>query len=186
MYTDKSRNQLISAGLLVIALMVVSAPARAQSPAPSPTSASTADTDDYKITSSFEFGYRFRRVNGDLQKYRSDLNYGAGVRLFDSTFLIEGNGKSHSLIDNALVTTSGWGADPSGSATVKMNKTGAYKIDASLRKVVYFNNLKNFATNWSQPITTGSEHQFNTKHYFGDFDLTLLPENEIEFRFSFG
>ena len=35
-----------------------------------------------------EFGYRGLRVGGDLNKYRSDLNYKAGPRVFDSSFLM--------------------------------------------------------------------------------------------------
>ncbi len=43
---------------------------------------------DYTVTSSLEFGYRGQRVVGDDNKFRSDLNYKAGPRLFDSSFLM--------------------------------------------------------------------------------------------------
>lgn len=191
MYSYKIRNLLISAVLFAVACLVAAAPGIAQAPAPAssstPASRPEAEVGNYKITSSVEFGYRFSSVNGDVDKFRSDLNYRAGVRLFDSSYLIEKNGDAHTAIDSLLVTTSGWGADPSGSTMVKMNKTGIFKFDASVRKVIYFNNLKNFATNWSQPIPTGSEHRLETRHHFGDFDLTLFPENEkLRFRLGYG
>lgn len=185
MFTDKIRNILMSVGLLTIVCSVAVTPTRAQSSAPSTPATSTSTTGNYNISSSIEFGYRFSTVNGDREKYNSDLNYRAGFRILDSSFLIEDIGNTHKFIDSALITVSGWGSDPSGSAMVKMNKAGVFKFDSNVRRVVYSNNLKNFATNWSQPYTTGSEHQFNTKHYFGDFDLTLLPDNE-KFRFHLG
>src|SRR5215208_8045924 len=50
---------------------------------------------DYLVVSSLEFGYRGIAVDGDQNKFQSDLNYKAGPRLFDSSFLMrskEGNG----------------------------------------------------------------------------------------------
>ncbi len=181
MYKDKRKNMFLSAGLSLIACLMCSTAGWAQTPTASPSGASSNDGmyGDYKITSSVEFGYRFLRVNGDREKYRSDLNYRAGVRVLDSSFLIEDIGGKHKFIDSALITMSGWGADPSGSATVKMNKSGVFKFDSNVRRVTYYNNLKNFNTMWSQPIATESQHKFNTTHYFGDFDLTLLPDNEL-------
>ena len=56
-------------------------------PTETPTEAGE-DAGNYTITSSIEVGYRGIRVDGDLNKYRSDLNYKAGPRLFDSSFLV--------------------------------------------------------------------------------------------------
>src|SRR5215212_840457 len=64
--------------------------ATAQQPSPSPQqkdaaaktqSSAPGDGDeagDYTVTSSIELGYRGLRVNGDLNKYQSDLNYKTG------------------------------------------------------------------------------------------------------------
>lgn len=185
MYTNKTKKRLMSSGLLAIAFLIAVTSVWAQSPAPSPSSSSTGEVGDYNITASFEFGYRYVGVNGDRDKYNSDLNYRKGLRIFDSSIRIEDVRGTHKFIDSALITVSGWGADPSGSLGVKMNKSGVFKLDSNIRKVVYFNNLKNFATSWSQPVTTGSMHRFNTQHYFGDFDLTLLPDND-KFRVRLG
>lgn len=55
-----------------------------------PTSATVGeDAGDYTITSTIELGYRGLRVDGDVNKYKSDLNYKAGPRLFDTTFLMK-------------------------------------------------------------------------------------------------
>ena len=165
MCTEKLKNGfLLSAGLLLLAC-AAAATSSAQSPAPAPAEPTTT------VTSTVEFGYRFRSVNGDLDKYRSDLNYRAGGRMADSSFLIETKDK---FFDSALITANGWGADPSGYFGLNMDKTGLYKFDAKVRNVTYYNNLKNHAFNWSRP-NQGSEHRFNTDHKLGDFDLTLGP-----------
>src|SRR5436190_21356929 len=86
--------------VIIFGLTFLLGVATAQQPSPSPTpkkteakpeSTSTAageDAGDYTVISSLEVGYRGQKVDGDLNKYRSDLNYKAGPRLFDSSFLM--------------------------------------------------------------------------------------------------
>jgi len=40
---------------------------------------------NYNVVNSFETGYRFRRIDGNEGKYRSDINYGNGLRLLGSS-----------------------------------------------------------------------------------------------------
>ena len=44
---------------------------------------------NYNITQSFETGYRFSEVFGDIGEYRSDVNYGNGIRLLGSSLTID-------------------------------------------------------------------------------------------------
>lgn len=141
---------------------------------------------NYSVTSSFEIGVRGLNVNGDHEKYRSDLNYRAGVRIFDSSFLLEDKSTGGlKPFDSLLFQSSGWGSDPSGSFRMNMDRTGIYKFDSNVRRVRYFNNLKSHAVAWSRPVSTGSEHQFNTLHHFGDFDLTVFPEQAFRIRLGY-
>jgi hypothetical protein len=137
----------------------------------------------YEVTSSVEFGIRGLHVNGDHDKYRSDLNYKNGFRIFDSSFLLEnksaGAGRA---FDTAFISATGWGADPSASFRFNMDKTGLYKFESNVRRVRYFNNLKNHAPTYTQPISLGSQHNFNTLHHFGDFDVTIFPERDFRFK----
>ncbi|MEP6947381.1 MAG: hypothetical protein ABJA02_15795 [Acidobacteriota bacterium] len=173
MYSDKIKERILSAGLLMVAAMATAAVSFGQT-TPAPESNTT-------VTSSVEFGYRGAEVNGNHEKFRSDLNYRAGVRIFDSSFLIE---SKDNFFDSALITASGWGSDPQGSFGLKLDKTGIYKFDSKVRRVTYFNNLATHAFNWSQP-NTGSEHRSNTDNTFGDFDLRLRPESKT-FRVNMG
>jgi hypothetical protein len=172
---------VLSAGSLVL-LMLVNV--RAQQPAPSP-----------EVISTIEFGYRGLSVDGDQNKYRSDLNYKAGPRLFDSTFLYRANdGHKGGLFDSALVTSTGWGSDPYGQVRLSIENPKWYRFDGSYRRFKYFRFLNTLANpNWvfsppefsvpPNPVT--GEHGIDARQKLGDFDLTILPKNE-RIRFNVG
>jgi hypothetical protein len=180
---DRARHLFKAAGLCVAALLWLAAGSEAQTPTPSPTP--TEETGNFRITSSIEVGIRGLKVNGDHEKYRSDLNYRPGVRFFDSSFTVENHSPGTRWFDTAAVTTSGWGGDPSGSFRLSMDKVGIYKFDSNIRRVRYFNNLKNHVVNWSQRVPTGSQRALNTLHHFGDFDLTIFPESNLRYRLGY-
>lgn len=181
MYNMRSRKIVLNAGLLIGVCLTAAGVGLGQSPAPSP----DASPSRFVVRASVEIGIRGLHVNGDHEKYRSDLNYRPGLRVFDSSFTIEDQSTGERYFDTATVQTSGWGADPSGSFRLNMSKLGTYKFDSSVRRVSYTNNLKNFAPTWSQPVSRSSQHQSNTDHNFGDFDIILRPENK-KFRMNFG
>ena len=96
-----------------------------------------------------EFGYRGRQVDGDLNKFESDLNYKAGPRLFDSSFYMRSKDGDGGLFDTLLVTSTGWGADPQGNIRVSVEKPKWYRFDGTYRRFKYFRFLNSFANpNW--------------------------------------
>ena len=215
----KSKTTLIRAAtthsLLVMGLLILAAVAsvtsvtRAQQPSPSPSpipkkspevktdSAAVEageDTGNYTIISSIEFGYRGQRVRGDVNKYRSDLNYKAGPRLFDSSFLARSKDGNGVLFDSLLVTSTGWGSDPYGQLRISVEKPKWYRFDGTYRRFKYFNFVNNLSNpNWvfspasfaRQPDPVTGSHGYNTSTQLGDFDLTILPKNE-RVRFNVG
>lgn len=199
-------NRLRILSGLMLVLMLVSGIANAQQPSPSPTPKkseaktqdSTAETGEdagnYTVISSIEVGVRGLRVRGDHNKYKSDLNYNAGVRLFDSSFLLRSKDGKGNPFDTLLVTSSGWGADPYGNMRINVEKPKWYRFDATYRRFKYFRFLNNISNpNWifsptsfslpPNPVT--GSHGYNTQTQLGDFDLTILPKNE-HFRFNVG
>ena len=151
------------------------------------------DAGDYTITSSAELGVRGQRVGGDVNKFKSDLNYKAGVRLFDSTLLMKSkDGGKGDLFDTLLVTSTGWGADPYGNMRVSVEKPELYRFEGTYRRFKYYRFLNSIANpTWLfSPIQTPANpvaglHSFDTYSQMGDFDLTLLPKNEL-IRFNVG
>lgn len=201
----KSKTIFGFAAMALSLLLVGAANAQQPSPSPTPKKAPEAaaekpaaepgeDAGNYTIISSIEFGYRGLKVDGDLNKYRSDLNYKAGPRLFDSSFLARSKNGKGRLFDSLLVTSTGWGADPNGHMRISAEKPEWYRFDANYRRFKYFRFLNNLANpNWifspasfsvaPNPVT--GEHGYNTRTHMGDFDLILLPKNR-HIRFNLG
>ncbi len=182
---EKAKSKNLASHILVLSVSCLllfflfpnAAQAQNPKPSPSPAPSNQEEIGGYKITSSIEFGVRGISVDGNDNKYRSDLNYKPGFRLFDSGFLmksVDGKGK---IFDNLSVSSTGFGADPDGFTRINVDKPGWYKFDAKVRRFTYFNSLSNLALN---------QHTSNTKRTLGDFDLTILPENErIKFYLSY-
>ena len=174
--------------VFLVVLVLTAARINAQQPAqpsssPAPKSASTTTTNaavaddnlgNYNVVSSLELGVRGLSVAGSDNKYRSDLNYSAGVRLFDSSFLLRAKEGSGGPFDEFLVNSSGWGGDPHGYTRVSVEKSGVYRFDANVRRARYFNALQSLANPLNASV---GQHTSNTRHNFSDFDFTGLPEN---------
>jgi hypothetical protein len=179
---------------LAVAAALAGVAASAQQPSPTPRKSADAKTqssatkdgdagDDYAVTSSVEIGYRGLKVDGDLNKYQSDLNYRTGPRLFDTSFLATAKEGKGTLFDNLLVTSTGWGSDPQGSVRFSVEKSSLYKFEGSYRKFKFFRFVNNLANpNYAAPSIQSSPvtgwHGINADQQVGDFDLTLLPKNE--------
>src|ERR1041385_5026041 len=203
MSTKQQKNSLHIIGLMLVLFAMLSV-AQAQQPSPSPspkksdyteTPAATGEkAGDFTVVSSLEFGYRGLRVDGDLNKYQSDLNYKAGPRVFDSSFLLKSTDGKPGMFETLLASSTGWGADPQGNLRVSVEQPKWYRFDATYRRFKYFRFLNDFANpNWVfspasfnvAPGTTTGAHGYNTRIKLGDFDLTLLPKNRW-IRFSVG
>lgn len=189
---------------LTLVLIVTTCSVAAQTPAASPSpkksestntpTESGEDAGDYTIISSVEFGYRGLSVDGDHNKYQSDLNYRTGPRLFDSSLLLKSKNGDGALFETLLANSTGWGADPQGNLRVSVEQPEWYRFDATYRRFKYFRFLNNFANpNWvfspaqfsrpPNPVT--GEHGHDTRIHLGDFDLTILPKHE-RIRFNVG
>lgn len=167
--------------LLSIAVLLIAAGCQAQQPvAPTVESVGPSrgdDWHDYNMVNSFETGYRFVSVSGNADMYRSQENYGDGVRLLGSFFSINSKDGHGRLFDEIVLTTGGLGGDPYESATLRVQKNRLYEYDLLWRRNDYFN--PGLTTDGGQ-----GEHLLNTSYTLQDHDLTLFPQSFI--RFSLG
>ena len=167
----------------VLGLVLLASDARAQQPGadksktqPPAASGQNGPEAPYTVNSSIEFGVRGIVIDGNADKYRSDLNYTPGFRIFDSSFMMKSKDNSGPVLDTLMVSSFGWGKDPNKYLRVNAEKTKAYRFDANYRRFDYFNNLYNFAL---------GQHTSNTEFRQGDFNLTILPQNE-KLKFNLG
>ena len=131
---------------------------------------------DYNVMQSYETGYRFSLVGGDRGEYRSDVNYGNGLRLLGSSFALESKEGHGHYFDEILLNTSGLGNDPYESVMLRVQKNRLYRYDMSWRLSDYFNPGLTVA---------GGEHLENTSRRLQDHDLTLLPQGHIQFHLGY-
>ncbi len=131
---------------------------------------------DYNLTQSFETGYRFHLVGGSTGEYRSDANYGNGLRLLGSSFAVNSKDGHGRWFDQITLNTSGLGNDPYQSAILHVEKNGLYRYDMSWRLSDYFNPGLTVA---------GGEHLEDTSRRLQDHDLTLLPQSHVRFHLGY-
>ncbi|MFT3744826.1 MAG: hypothetical protein QM785_11115 [Pyrinomonadaceae bacterium] len=177
-----NKNMVMLRSLFILVAFIISAGAtivRSQAPTSTP-KADEETYNGYRVAGTAEFGWRWRSLDGNENKYRSDLNYKQGFRTFDSNLFMETDKGQGKWFDSLLVSNSGWGSDPSGYTRVNIERTGFYKFRSSVRKVSYFNNLSTFTA-----VADPNQHTQNTKNTISDFDLTVLPQNEL-IRINFG
>ena len=131
------------------------------------------DAGNYNITNSFETGYRFAEIGGDLGKYRSDVNFRNGIRLLGSSLTVNSKDGHGGLFDEILLNTQGLGNDPYQSANLRVEKNGLYRYDMLWRLDEFYN---------PGVAISGGLHQMDTRRRLQDHDLTILPQSKIKFR----
>lgn len=157
---------------LAFLILVTAAPVFCQRPV-APTdepvgSQRGTDHDGYNIENSVETGYRLRLIDGNLGKYRSDVNYGNGFRLLSASLAIrskEGRGR---YFDELTFNTLGLGNDPYESASVRVQKNRVYRYELLWRLNEYYNPALTVAF---------GEHLVDTARRMQDHDLVLLSDS---------
>src|SRR5579884_3282173 len=132
----------IFAKTTLIAVALATAPFAQQTVAPTPEQVGTTrgdNWDGYNIVNSFEVGYRFNAVGGDMDSYRSTVNYGNGIRLLGSSLEIHAREGHGHYFDDLTLTTQGLGNDPYESAVLRIAKNRLYRYDLIWRENDYFN-----------------------------------------------
>ena len=74
----------------------------AQTPTPSPTP-DEAKWGDFDVKTSIELGVRGKSISGSENKYRSDLNYKSGFRVYNSSFSMEDKDGKNKVFDSLLI-----------------------------------------------------------------------------------
>lgn len=132
---------------------------------------------DYNITNSFETGYRWHTVDGNIGKYRSDVNFGNGIRLLGSTLTVNSKDGHGHYFDELLLTTGGLGNDPYQFANLRIQKNKLYRYDLLWRENEYYNP--------ALTISNG-QHLLDTTRRFHDQSLTFFPQAKLKFFLGYG
>ena len=127
------------------------------------------DAGSYNVVQSWELGYRFASVGGKEGEYRSDVNYGNGIRLLNSSLTVNSKTGHGHYFDEIILTTQGVGNDPYESAILRVQKNRIYHYDMSWRQNDYFN---------PGLVVADGAHLQNTTYHWQDHDLTIFPQGK--------
>ncbi|MGH9723079.1 MAG: hypothetical protein ACRD8O_22950 [Bryobacteraceae bacterium] len=134
------------------------------------------DVRGYNVVNSFETGYRFSGINGDLGKYRSDVNFRNGIRLLGSSLTVHSKEGHGGLFDEIVLNTQGLGNDPYQASVFRIQKNKLYRYDMLWRRNEYYNpGLR---------IADGG-HLLDTRRRLQDHEVTFLPQSKIQFRVGY-
>jgi hypothetical protein len=160
-----------------LVLFISIAAAAQETVAPTPERAGSARGEgwrNYNVVDSFETGYRFATAGGDLEMYRSAVNYGNGIRLFSSYFAMNSKDGQGRWFDSIVATTQGLGNDPYESARFRIEKKRTYLYEMNWRLNDYFN----------PGLVSGGasgNHVLDTQYTMQDHDFTLFPDSNLKF-----
>ena len=161
---------------ILVALLILSWFAWAQETiAPTPDRAGPNRGDDwsgYNIVNSFETGYRFLSTAGNFNTYRSNENFGNGVRLLSNFLSVNSKTGKGYLFDEIVLTTQGLGGDPYSFASLRVQKNRLYEYTLSWRRNEYFN--PGLVTDGGQGL-----HLLDTSYSLQDHDVILFPQSPV-------
>lgn len=163
--------------LLLFLLPLLSPAQPVVSPTPEPAGSVLGERlGNYSVTNSWELGYRFRTVDGSLDKYRSDVNFGNGIRLLGGSLGINSREGKGAFFDELLLEVRGLGNDPYQFSSLRLQKNVWYRYDLLWRSNEFVNPALAIA---------GGEHALYTNRQMQDHDLTVLPQSKLRFRLGF-
>lgn len=131
------------------------------------------DSGNYNVVNSWETGYRFYSVDGNVGKYRSDVNYRNGLRLIGGTLSVHSRDGKGSWIDELLLDVRGLGNDPYQFSSFRIQKNSLYRYDLLWRSNEYFNPALTIADGY---------HAMDTNRQLQDHDVTLFPQSMLRIR----
>ncbi len=127
---------------------------------------------NYNLRQSFDTGWRISEIDGNRGKYRSDVNYGNGIRVLGTALAVNSRDGKGKYFDEFLLNTQGLGNDPYQNVTLRMEKFRLYRYDMNWRLNDYFNPGLTIAY---------GQHLQNLRRRMQDHQFTLLPQGKFQF-----
>jgi len=187
-----SHPRLKAAGLLLGLLPLVSssygqdqgqaqdqtqAQAQAQAQAPPQTQGQTQE-ERYHVL--LDVGGRWEaNFRGNRDLYRSQLDYGQGVRLFRGELDLSVPQGSNSYFDRLQLRMNDWGGEPHTSANLRLSKSSFYDLRFDYHNVQYFSSIPNFANPFFEQGNLQSQHVFDLHQRNSQLEVQFRPNKAI-------
>ncbi len=90
------------------------------------------------VDGSLSIGYRDVSIGGTETKYKEDLNYDSGPRLFELHFDFVPEAELRGAVDRVILNIANFGGDPYETLSLSIQKSGRYDFRYDRRKSDYF------------------------------------------------
>jgi hypothetical protein len=133
---------------------------------------------DRLFTGTIDFGYRWRSdVAGNLDAYRTTVNLGEGVKLFN--FDLSSQNSGGKFYDRLLLFGNNWGGEPNSATRLDIGKQRVYDFHFDYRNIAYFNFLPSFANPGINPGVFQTQRGYDIRRRMIDTELRFRPGTRI-------
>lgn len=150
--------------------------------------ARAGDDAAFQSKGSFELGFRQVDVTGNEDKYREDVNYTKGPRLFKLDFNVFPGTRGDQFFDLLNVSASNLGGDPYEHLSLSLKKYHKYNFRYTRNRLTYFYRdiIKSLDESTSTFTDLGDFHHFNYDHVFhkASFDFRATDKAKLFFNFD--
>jgi hypothetical protein len=139
-------------------------------------------------TGTFEVGFRYVDVGGSGDKYKEDVNYTKGPRLFNLDLNLTPGPQAEQFFDLLNLNASNLGGDPYESFSFALKKYRKYNLRYTRNKLTYFyRDIIKLPDMTTSNLSDGGDfHRFNYDHVFHrmDFDAHMTDNTKVFFNFD--
>ncbi|MCS6803896.1 MAG: hypothetical protein RMM98_03280 [Acidobacteriota bacterium] len=175
---------------LLLTLGLTTSTAYAQSTSPEEPTPQQGPVEGFKLgglitSGTIEMGTRQTWIGGNQDVYRSQVNLGAGVRLFDIAVQSRSPDNAGPLYDTLSYHMTSWGGDPYNTVRLSIQKRHLYRFDLRYWRMDYVNLLPTFANPLVNQGLLINQHSFNQARRVSSYWLTLLPNRDFQIRLGY-
>jgi hypothetical protein len=193
MVSNRLRMQHLFVLILVntVVLNIAASAQTAGTTGQSPSQPEGWESGGYVIHQSVEIGYRQSDITGSEQMYNTLVDLHTGPRFLEQSLSMQSQNHDGLLFDHLFVNSYGWGGDPNNGLRARIDKNKWYDFRANFRRDQQDFDYNLLANPLNPPTSSPSipvpfsPHLFATRRRMSDFDLTLLPQSTISFRFGY-
>lgn len=151
----------------------------------------------FELRQTAEFGGRISHSNGSNAIFTDFVDLKSGPRLMEYTLQLHALEHKGGYIDDLSWTNTGYGGDPETVTRIRASRNRWYDFSAQMRRNINFYDYNAFSNPYNYGPTISnttrpsfvtfndSVHMMNTRRKMGDFNLTILPQSKVRFRFGY-
>ncbi|MFB3905415.1 MAG: hypothetical protein ACE15E_18365 [Acidobacteriota bacterium] len=173
-----SDPRLKAAGLLLSLLPLVSSGYGQDQSQDEPQAQAQSQEERYHV--GLDIGGRWEaKFRGSRDLYRSQLDYGQGLRLFRGEIDMSVPQGSNRYFDRFQLRMNDWGGEPYTFANFRLSKSGVYDLRFDYQNVQYFSSIPRFANPFFLEGNLQSQHIFDLHQRYSRFEVQFRPNQAI-------